>query len=287
VRTSAGSVDVAVRSGAHPSGDTVLYLHGGHESAMAAPACRPYVELGRRVVAVSRPGYERTEVGPLSPAEFAPLIDEVRAAFGVDEFDAVVGTSFGGQQAVQYAVQLPARARSLILHSAAPSTLPYPDVTMQQLVGPVVFQPVVEQHVWRAIRTLMRRAPGLGLRVMLSSLSTLPPASWLPQLPEADRAEMVEVFASMRSTRGFVVDLAHAKPSQGPARRAAQRRVQCRTLVTGSRHDGGVAWRHAEDFPDTIRDARLVDLGATSHLFWIGETRAHLLDVVDDFLITA
>ena len=157
-----------MRDSGHPSGGTVLYLHGGHESATAAPACRPYVQLGRRVVTVSRPGYGRTDVGRLSPAEFAPLIDEVRAALGVDEFEAVVGTSFGGQQAVQYASQRPTRVRSLILHSAAPSTLPYPDVTLQRLVGPVVPHPLVERHVWRAIRTLMRRMPGLGLRVMLS-----------------------------------------------------------------------------------------------------------------------
>lgn len=284
VRTSAGIVEVVVSAEAHAPGDTVLYLHGGHESAEAAPACRVYVELGHRVVAVSRPGYGGTDVGTLSPADFAPQIDEVRAALGVDRFRAVVGTSFGGQQAVQYAVQRPARTRSLSLHSAAPSTLPYPDVALQRLLGPVMFHPRIERHVWGATRTVLRRAPEVGLRMMLAPLSTVPLATWFPQVTEADRAEMRDLFATMRSGRGFVVDLAHAGADQGPTRRAAQQRVSCRTLVTGSRHDAGVAWAHSEDLASTIPRASLVDLGAPSHLFWIGESRTRLREVVDDFL---
>ena len=284
VRTSAGVVEVVVRADAGTPGGTVLYLHGGHESAETAPACRVYAELGRRVVAVSRPGYGGTDVGPLSPTDFAPQIDEVRATLGVEEFTAVVGTSFGGQQAVQYAVQRPARVRSLVLHSTAPSTLPYPDVALQRLLGPVMFHPRIERHVWGATRTLMRRAPEVGLRMMLAPLSTVPLATWFPQVTEADRADMRNLFATMRSGRGFVVDLAHAGADQGPTRRAAQQRVACRTLVTGSRHDAGVTWAHAEDLASTIPRASLVDLGAPSHLFWIGESRTRLREVVDGFL---
>jgi len=71
---------------------------------------------------------------------------------------------------------------------------------------------------------------------------------------------------------------------EGPTRRVAQQRVSCRTLVTGSRHDAGVAWTHAEDLASTIPRASLVDLGAPSHLFWIGVSRARLREVVGDFL---
>jgi hypothetical protein len=78
----------------------VLYFHGGHESAITAPASDLYVELGYCVVRVSRPGYGHTDVGPLPPAAFAPLIDEARAVLGIDSFTAVIGTSFGGPQAI-------------------------------------------------------------------------------------------------------------------------------------------------------------------------------------------
>ena len=47
-------------------------------------------------------------------------------------------------------------------------------------------------------------------------------------------------------------------------------RVTCPTLITGSRHDGGVTFAHAEDFAATIPGARLVELDSPTHLFWIG-----------------
>jgi pimeloyl-ACP methyl ester carboxylesterase len=54
----------------------------------------------------------------------------VHNQLGYGSFLTVVGTSFGGPQAIAYASQFPHRARSLILHSAAPSTRAYPDAAM-------------------------------------------------------------------------------------------------------------------------------------------------------------
>jgi len=42
------------------------------------PAAAGHVDLGHRVVTVSRPGYGSTDVGSRSPADFAPLGDEAR-----------------------------------------------------------------------------------------------------------------------------------------------------------------------------------------------------------------
>ena len=56
------------------------------------------------------------------------------------------------------------------------------------------------------------------------------------------------------------------------------------TLVTASRDDAGVAFRHAEDFARTIPTAMLVELDAPSHLFWIGPTRAQAETAVHAFL---
>ena len=265
---------------------SVLYFHGGHESAITAPASDLYIELGYRVVAVSRPGYGKTDVGPMQPSAFAPLVDEARAVLGIDSFTAVIGTSFGGPQAIEYAGRYPARAKALILHSAAPSTLPYPDSAAQRLLGPVMFHPLIERHTWRAIDLLLSRAPGVGLRLMMSSLSTEPVSTWLPHLDEADRQAMRDVFASMRSGHGFVTDLAYAGTDHRQTRRTAQQRVTCPALITASRHDGGVAWAHAEDFAATIPRARLEELPAPSHLFWIGPPRAHVLTTIRDFLTT-
>ena len=196
VTTSGGAVEVLVRGEPDPGRAPILYFHGGHESAVTAVAADVYAELGHHVVRVSRPGYGCTDVGALSPSDFAPLVDEVRGGLGVDAFTAVVGTSFGGPQAVEYAGQYPSRTGALVLHSAAPSSLPYPDSAAQRLLGPVMFHPLLERHVWGAVRLMLRRAPRFGLRQMMSSLSTQPVSTWLPLLDEADRQAMRDVFAA-------------------------------------------------------------------------------------------
>jgi hypothetical protein len=54
--------------------------------------------------------------------------------------------------------------------------------------------------------------------------------------------------------------------------------------VTASRRDGGVAFRHAEDFVRTIADSRLAETGAWSHFFWLGASRLAVSGLVRDFL---
>jgi pimeloyl-ACP methyl ester carboxylesterase len=280
IATSDGQVEIVVRPGA----DVVLYFHGGHESAVTATAAELYVELGYTVVAVSRPGYGDTRVGPVPPGHFAGLVDQVRDQLGYECFLSVVGTSFGGPQAIAYASRFPSRVRSLILHSAAPSTRVYPDEVVQRLFAPVVFHPRVERFTWAAVSLLMRAMPRLGLRVMMSSLSTRPAGTWLPELSAEQRQEMREVFCTMRSGAGFVIDV-HAAGAEGAdARRRAQQMISCPTLVTASRSDRGVPWAHAEDFVATIPDARLVEITSPSHLFWIGSGRPQVIAAVRGFL---
>jgi hypothetical protein len=54
--------------------------------------------------------------------------------------------------------------------------------------------------------------------------------------------------------------------------------------VTGSRHDRGVSFAHAEDFASTIPDSSLVELDSPSHIFWIGPGRARLVSIVRSFI---
>jgi pimeloyl-ACP methyl ester carboxylesterase len=244
------------------------------------------VDLGCRVIALSRPGYGLTDVGRASPARFAALADEVRETLQLNAFLAVVGTSFGGPQAVEYAGRFPTRARSLVLHSAAPSTRPYPDSAAERRLAPIIFSPLVERYVWSTVAGLMHRAPTLGLRLMMASLSTRRDGSWLQALEESERREIREVFCAMRSRSGFVTDLRYSGERSRVTRRLAQQRVSCPALITASHQDGGVAWEHAEDFFATIADARLVEIPAASHLFWIGPTKMHVSTVVHDFLAT-
>jgi pimeloyl-ACP methyl ester carboxylesterase len=278
---SSGQVEVAATN---RDGGWVLYFHGGHESATSASAAQLYADLGYSVLSISRPGYGATSVGPMSPMDFSALVDQVRSNFGLQDFLAVVGTSFGGPQAVAYAGQFPSRVRSLVLHSAAPSSRPYPDHAIQRLLGPVVFHPRVERLTWKAVSFLIQKIPELGLRMMAAPLSTLPTRAWLKELSSGERQEIRDLFRTMRSWSGFNIDVQYAGPAGTSTRRRAQQQVACPTLVTASRYDAGVAWAHAEDFLSTIKGARLVEIPAASHLFWIGPTRPQLISTVTQFL---
>lgn len=281
VGTAAGLVEVVATE---RDNNWVLYFHGGHESAVTASAAELYADIGCSVLSVSRPGYGATDVGPMSPVRFAAIVDQVCRELSRQNFIAVVGTSFGGPQAVAYAAQFPCRARSLILHSAAPSSHPYPDSSLQKLGGKLLFNPRVEGSIWNAVSWLLQTAPQIGLRLMMSQLSKLPAKAWLAELGPFERQAIRDMFSEMRSGYGFSVDVKFAGSSGTKDRRCLQQQVLCPTLVTASRHDAGVSWQHAEDFHATIPDSHLVEVPAVSHLFWIGQTRPQLISEISQFL---
>jgi pimeloyl-ACP methyl ester carboxylesterase len=195
---------------------------------------------------------------------------------------ATVGLSFGGLQAVHVAAALPHLAPRLILHSCAPSSRPYPDTTMQRLGAPVAFNPHVQRVTWCAVRAMT--SSDTGLRVMMASLSSLPVAEWWDSWTSADRAGARSTFAKLDFGSGFMADVRQASAARSAYRAAVLRSVPCATLVTASRHDRGVAFAHAEDFVRIIPDARLLETGAYSHLFWIGAARHIVSDAIRDFM---
>lgn len=260
----------------------VLVFPGGHTTAATPLGADLYTELGYRVLTFSRPGYGRTGVGPLTAAEFVPAVAEVCDRLGVTEAAAAVGISFGGLQAAHVAVQLEHLAPRLVLHSCAPSTLPYPDSMLEAAVAPLGFSSLTQGLTWRAVRAVT--SSDRGLRLMMSTLSTRPVASWWDAWTPEDRASARRTFAAMDSGSGFVTDLRQATKARSGYREAVLRSVPCPTLVTASRHDGGVSLDHAEDLARTIRTAQLVETGAMSHFYWLGPDRAALSSAIDDFL---
>lgn len=281
VSTSHGAVEVSFTG--PDSGDVVLVFPGGHCSAATPVGAELYTSRGLRVVSFSRPGYGRTDVGPVTAAEFAPAVAQVCDGLGIREAIATVGISFGGLQAAHVAVTLPRMAPRLVLHSCAPSTLPYPDARLQALAGPLAFSAGTEGTTWRAIRALT--SSDRGLRLMMSTLSTLPVRSWWPTWASADRAAARATFRAMGSGSGFVTDLRQGTPERSSYRRTVFGSVPCPTLVTASRHDGGVGFEHALDLVTTVPGAQLVETDAASHFYWLGPQRKELSRVVHDFLV--
>jgi hypothetical protein len=142
----------------------------------------------------------------------------------------------------------------------------------------------VERLTWAAVSLLLRTTPELGLRLMLTPLSTRPAGTWLPDLSAEQRQEMRELFCTLRSGAGFVIDVRHAGTGGADARRRAQQTISCPALVPAARSDRGVVWAHAEDFLSTLPDVRLAEIPAPSHLFRIGPPRPHVLAAVRQFL---
>jgi pimeloyl-ACP methyl ester carboxylesterase len=279
VSTSAGPVEIVQVPGERPP---ALFFPGGHCSARCDCGWGLYTESGHAVVSFSRPGYGGTRVGPLSAAEFAPLVREVCEQRGISVIAAAVGVSFGGLQAVHVAEDQELGVPRLVLHSCAPSGLPYPDTRAEAIVGPVLFSPLLQGLVWRLVRRVVRSDS--GLRTMMARLSKLPVEDWWEQLSAPDRDQARALFRCMRSDLGFVNDLRHGQARWADARREALSKVRCPTLVTGSPHDRGVSFAHAEDLANSIPDSHLVELDSPSHIFWIGPGRARLVAIVRSFI---
>ena len=277
--TSLGAVEVMHLPGTKPP---VLFFPGGHCSASVDCGWGIYTSLGHGVLSFSRPGYGRTRVGALSAAEFVPAVAECCELLGIDDVAGVVGVSFGGLQAIQVAVAMPTRVPRLVLHSCAPSTLAYPDHRLEAALGPIVFGPGPQAVVWAVVRRLV--GSDAGLRRMAGTLSRRPVAEWWHTWSEEDRAQAWALFRTMRSGAGFANDLRQGNADRAGYRRAFQSQVTCPTLVTASRDDAGVAFAHAEDLATTIPAARLVELDAPTHLFWIGPSRAQVQGAVGGFI---
>lgn len=126
-----------------------------------------------------------------------------------------------------------------------------------------MFNAVTEPVTWAGARTLLRLAPAVGLRVLLSGVSTAPARELLAGLSDQDRAALVRLFAGMRSGRGFLNDL------RGAADVTAQ--VTQPVLIVASHQDGGVPFGHAEALAASLPQAELVESGASSHFIWFGD----------------
>ena len=274
-----GPVEVADHGG---PGRAVVIFPGGHAPAATPSGADLYTDLGLRALVFSRPGYGRTDVGALTAAEFVQPVLKALAYLGIDNVAAVVGISFGGMQAAHWAADAPGLAPRLVLHSCAPSSLPFPDSAATRRIGPVMFGPRVQGMTWRAVRRLV--SSDRGLRLMMRSLSIAPVGDWWPEWTTQDRESARAMFRSMSSGTGFALDCAQAGAERTAYRRSVLQRVSCRTLVTASRRDGGVEFAHAVDFAAHIRDAELFETDASSHLFWLGPTRAALVGRLRDFL---
>lgn len=101
--------------------NTVLALHGaggGIDLSRFIGQC--FLERGYTVLAVARPGYGTTPLGPgpvCSASQQALAMAQLADALGIASFAAVVGSSAGCASGLAFAAEHPARLRALILEA--------------------------------------------------------------------------------------------------------------------------------------------------------------------------
>jgi pimeloyl-ACP methyl ester carboxylesterase len=238
----------------------VLVFHGGHTRAGLALGEEVFAEVGATVLAPSRPGYGRTPVSTApTVAAYTDAIRDLCAQLGIGHVAAVVGISGGGPTAATMAARHGDLVQRLILVSAV-GWLPYPSRPMR-FGSRVFFAGATEPFTWAAINALARWTPGICLRLMMSSLSTLPVRQVLAPLSRQDRDLLLALFARMRSGHGFVNDL---RPTPDITSSIDQP-----TLVIATHTDRGVPFAHAESLASSIRYAQLIESRAPSHLVWL------------------
>lgn len=257
------------------AGPTVLILHGGHMNAGLAVGEQDYGAGGYSVLVPSRPGYGRTPVSTgRTAAGFADVVRDLCEHLGLDRLAAVVGISGGGPTAVTTAARHPDLVERLILISAVGS-LPFPTRAVRA-GSHVVFAPQIESATWAVLRTIVRWAPDLGLRMLLGGLSVLPWRAVVAGLAAPDRRTLIGLFTRMRSGSGFVQDLAAVPDVAGE--------VGQPTLVIATRNDGAVAFAHAEALSAAIPHSRLIESRADTHFVWFGPDWPRIGEEIRTFL---
>jgi pimeloyl-ACP methyl ester carboxylesterase len=259
--------------------DVVVLFHGGHLRAGLPLGEDALVAAGYTVLVPSRPGYGRTPLWPQGsdPTDCAARTGKLCRHLGLGPFAAVLGVSAGAPTAVAMAVHEGQRVRSLVLLSAR-SSLPWPDGATRA-VARVAFRAPVERVPWALTHQLVRRAPDVGLRLMMGSLSTLPAGRVVADLSSDERHRLRTLFAGMSSGRGFTNDL---RQRVDPAQ---ERAVTQPTLIVHSPWDGQVGPAHARQLSESIPGSTVFESPALSHLLWFGTgaaaTEQRTLEFVD------
>lgn len=240
----------------------VLALHGAHLSAASNVGLGDFVQAGRRVLTVSRPGYGRTSIwaGP-DRNRFADTVAQLAHQLGIRSFDCVVGMSAGSPTALAFAAHHPGMVRSLVLQSGL-SSGPYGVTSLVPSLIP--FSPMAEYLTWSTLRSQLAVFTDLTLTNVLASLSTGPGHQVIADLAPGEKAACLAMVREMRSGSGYWLDVTQ------PVSAADELSVQVPTLVVGSPYDGQVPFAHTQHLARTIPTARLHVSSSRSHLVWFG-----------------
>ncbi|MDA9527744.1 alpha/beta fold hydrolase [Bradyrhizobium sp. CCBAU 25338] len=260
VRTSRGAIQCAIAG----EGPAILAVHGGmggHDQSWLLARALAKTFRGKRVVAVSRPGYlgSALELGA-SPDEQADLYGALLDAIGISTV-AVVAVSAGGPSALQFAARHPSRCRSLVLVSACTGTLQTPPeiATRLRMMRHLARLPGLP----RVLRWQAERNPQAGARRSIPDDAMRERTLRHPAAGPLFGALQSSVFQRLHARLpGTVNDIAQfAALGQLPAGS-----ISAPTLVVHGRADNVVPFSHAENVCRAIPQAKLLALPDGGHV---------------------
>jgi pimeloyl-ACP methyl ester carboxylesterase len=242
---------VLIKGDGHP----VVYLHG--------PFGQEWLGF-LDDLATQRKVYAPAHAGSVDNADLAQLddlwdlilyYDDLFRALELNCFD-LIGHSFGGMVAAEYAAAFPERVRKLVLIDAMGLWNPERPVEDHLLISP-------------QRRTALRFHDAKS-DVVAAFLAT-------PEDPQAAQDAFIHQVLALSSTSHFI----HPVPERGLHKRL--RRITAPTLAVWGAEDQLTPPSYAEDFAAAIKDARVAlvpNAGHTPHL----EQRAEVSRLVNSFL---
>jgi len=239
------------------TGPVVLVLKGGHSSRDTRLGHERLAEHGFTVLEPSRPGYDRTpaSVG-CSAHDAADALAELLDVLGIGRVR-LIAISAAGHTGIEVARRHPERIDRVSFESAV--ALPWPAATRRG--GRLLFGPL-QSVVWGAVRTGLRLAPSLTLRVLLAPLTTLDAGRVVREMDKTTRERYLAAYRSLWSGQGFLCDLKHDSPSNLPLRQPA--------LILSGAYDPSVPSAHVDRLARLCSDHERVEVEAETHFIWFG-----------------
>ena len=239
------------------TGPVVLVLKGGHSSRDTHLGHERLAEHGFTVLEPSRPGYDRTPASVGCSAQAAAdALAELLDVLGIERVRLVV-LSAAGHTGIELARRHPERVDRISFESAV--SLPWSAATRRG--GRLLFGPL-QPAVWGTVRTGLRLAPSLTLRVQLAPLTTLDTGHVVRDMDPTTRDRYLAAYRSLWSGEGFRCDLEHNSPSTLPLGQPA--------LILSSPYDRSVPSAHADRLARLCTDHERVEVEAETHFIWFG-----------------
>ncbi|MBN1429933.1 MAG: alpha/beta hydrolase [Anaerolineae bacterium] len=255
-QTKAGPLEYAIAG----EGPAVLAAHGilgGYDQSLAI--CRPLVDAGFKVIAVSRFGYLRTppasNMSPEAQADqYAALLDELNIADV-----AMLGISGGGPSALQFALRHPNRCRALVMLSAVSRN----DIPDPRESSPIVKLAINNMRfdflVWLAITGVIKGMPILDTISSENQQQT----EQNPASQEMMQAMLRSLFPISQRQVGIDTDLVQIPVMAD----LPLEKIDAPTLVMHGTADSVVPFVQGEHTAGKIPGARLIPIEGGEHLF--------------------